>query len=235
MLKHSLNTPPGFAKTTGPKGRIFYKILYPIYPWLCNLHRAKINSLGNPTFLNQFQCVKPHLRRRFILKLDLHDAYNTVTAFAANRYADIYFEEHEEFFFHGNGGLIQGAPASSIIFHLYCTEMLDPIIHYYCKQHHLLVTRFVDDILISSFNPITKATQRELENIIYKSGLTPNYKKKKYVDNKFQSIDFVGMRIFNHKVRPDDKFLAKLHRTNPEHKSYEGRIRWEQNVLALNR
>lgn len=227
-------TPPGFAKVRGEKGRIFYKILYPAYEWIDNLHQERKNDLGIQQYLNQCQCVKPHLRRRFMLKLDLKHAFDSVTPIKANQYADVYFEKHEEYFFHKDGGLIQGAPASPLIFHVYCQEMLDPTLELYCQQQGLLVTRYVDDILISSQEPICNKTITDVEKITTKALLILNGEKTKCVDNKFQSIVFVGIRIFNHKVRPEDAFLKELHYTNPGDKSYFGMKKWEQDVLALN-
>lgn len=231
MKQLILTTPPGFARVQGPKGRIFYK---PLHDWIYTLHHKLVRDLGNPKYPNQFECVRPHLRRRFLLKLDLSHAFNTITAFRANRYADIYFKENEEYFFHENGGLIQGAPASPTIFHLYCQEMLDPELNYYCKQQGINMTRYVDDILISSYHPISEQTQNRIQQIMMRSEFVVNIKKTLYVDNKFQSITFVGIRIFKHKVQTSKTFQQKLLRANSSDKNYTGLQSWNDNVLALN-
>ncbi len=234
MKRITPKTPPGFAKVRGLNGRIFYKILYPIYPWLYTLHKNYKESLEKLHFQNACLCVKPHLKQRFLLKVDIKNAFDSVTEIIANRFADVYFE-NQEYFFHENGGLIQGAPSSPVIFHLYCREMLDPNLTFFCKQNRLLITRYVDDILISSHNPISKEVRFSISEIIKQANFVLNRNKTLYVDNKFQSLVFVGIRIFNHEVRPEDSFLKKLQKTSKKDTSYRGLKNWETQILALNK
>ncbi|KKT58754.1 MAG: Retron-type reverse transcriptase [Candidatus Giovannonibacteria bacterium GW2011_GWA1_44_25] len=227
-------TPPGFFRRHGPKGRIVFEpdeITKTIHHLV-----LKSNRLENVRFPDQFDCIRPHLSNRFFLKLDLRNAFDSVKEFDAEVMLDLHFGLDAKYFFHQHGGLIQGAPASPILFNLYCKEILDKPLVRYCRKSRITYTRYFDDLLFSSqgYTGWLKARSRGIRDIIKKSGLRINEKKTILVDNKYIPIKYLGVRMHNGKSQPTEEFLQKLSRAQVGSEEYHGLLGWNRRVLALN-
>jgi len=228
-------TPPGFIRSRGPKGRIVFE------PDLatCAVHKGLLDSLGKLKFPNQFQCIEPHLknRSRFYWKVDLRDAFDSVKPFDVEVFLDIDFGSNWRLFFHKDGGLIQGAPASHPLFNLYCAERLDIKLREYCAKYNLVYTRYVDDILFSDTEWIGKRRRRIAIGIIKQTGFNIKDDKVSLVDNTKQQLVFLGIRVLNNRVGTTIEFQKKLTDAilNNEDKDVVAGLRgWNKKVLALN-
>lgn len=235
-------TPPGFIRRRGPKGRVVFEPSEEVY----SIHEEFLAGLGKISFPDQCDCVRPHLKNRFFLKLDLRDAYDSVSAFDVEVFLNLSFGDNWIYFFHQDGGFIQGAPASHPLFNLYCDEVLDQHLRGYSRVNCLTYTRYVDDLLFSSQGRIGKKRRRAIRDSIRKSGLVINEKKAVLVDNKYTPITYVGMRIHRGTVRTTREFLAKLANTKEKNPcgcklkkglcscKFDGLMGWGKRVFALN-
>jgi len=231
-------TPPGFLRRRTKKGRLVFEPKSAARA----VHVMFLEDLGEVKFFNQFECVKAHMSNRFFLKLDIENAFDSVDAFKADVQLDIDFGDTWMYFFHKKGGLIQGAPASPIIFHLYCSVVLDPHMKEWCDLNGLVYTRYVDDILISAprtskekLDQFGKKKRKIIRNIIRDAGFSINEDKAVLVDNKYTPVIFLGMEIFKNRVWTEPEFAEKLAHEKPGTKRYIGLNAWGKKVIALNK
>ncbi len=228
-------TPPGFACKTLESGRIVFPIrrksldVYTVHMDVC----TQLDRIVK--FANQFNCVKFHLSRsdRYFWKIDLRAAFDHVTFELMSSLKDLPDEVRHtpSLFFHENGGLIQGAPASPKLFQLFCQQGIDPIIREFCKRNALTYTRYADDLLFSSRVPIGKNARERIRRIIRESGFQVNEDKVKLVDTQKEHLVHLGMDIFHGKVAPTQEFLDRLDRT-PKGASQTGMLGWQKTVRA---
>ena len=236
MTKHQ--TPRGFYRKETEGGRV----VFAPDKYTRTLHDGFLESVGEIYYPNQFECVKRHIKNRFFLKLDLKDAFDSVNAIMAEVVLDLDFGFSWKYFFHEKGGLIQGAPASPAIFHLYCMEVLDSRIQEWCVLNNLAYSRFVDDILISSprtsgrnLDRFGKKKRKVIRRIIKRARFQVNEQKSIAVDNKYTPIVYLGMQIFQNSVTPKKDFVEKIIAEPPGTRRYEGLEGWERAVIAVNR
>lgn len=239
MTKRNLSTPPGYRKTITPKGRVAYAAendqVLMIHEEFLRVLKERYHGVK---MLNQFQCVRPHLSKRFFLKIDIEDAFGSLSRADVESVLHIHFEHCEQFFFHKEGGLIQGAKASPWIWHLYCLSLFDMDMYLRCKRNKLAYTRYCDDILISSHQRIPKKLRKELYTIIRDTGLKIKEKKTEVVDRKLQSITFVGIHFTKGIVTATPEFMEKLDaclKKGGDPNKMEGLASWAKQILALKR
>ena len=223
-------TPPGFFRRRGPKGRIVFEPSEEV----SLIHKEFLMGIGKVHFPDQCDCVRPHLKNRFFLKIDLRDAYDSVSAFDAEVILDLPFGDDWVYFFHQNGGLIQGAPASPALFNLYCCETLDRHLEEYSYVNCLTYTRYVDDLFFSSQGRIGKKRRWAIRDAVRKGGFLVNEKKTMLVDNKHAKITYVGMKIYRGIARPTREFLVKLRDAEEGSHKHKGLLEWKKRVLAVN-
>ncbi|MHB8651732.1 MAG: reverse transcriptase domain-containing protein [Minisyncoccota bacterium] len=228
--------PPGFTQGWA-KGRVIFKPRKdgPVR----GIHKSFLEQFGKVTLPGQADCVRPHLRNRFFLKLDLKDAFGSVSAFGAEVVLDLDFDTNWKYFFHSNGGLIQGAPASPIIFFLYCRETFEKELEAYCLDADITYTRYVDDLMFSSPERMGYKRRRALRDIIRKHRFAINEKKAMLVDNSnFRPVHdrlvCVGVEISPGHVRPKPEFIKKFWQEPRGTPQFEGMKAWRNQVLALN-
>lgn len=241
-----LTTPCGYRKTSTRKNehskrRIVYEPDEVVRPLHGTIRIQIINEFPKIRMLNSIKCAKQHLGRRFLLKIDLEDAFGSVDHEDVRRVLGLNFGQLKEFFFHKEGGLIQGALVSPWIFHLYCLKLIDYALYYYCRKNKFVITRYCDDILISSHARITKAQRKGIYKIIRDAGLRINEKKTRVIDYKFQSLTFCGIRFSHGKILPTKEFVHKLLDiyAGEEPPSLKGLMRiqgllsWQNDIVAL--
>jgi hypothetical protein len=227
-MKTPIKTPPGFTRILGPKGRMVYSPNEEVR----SQHARFLEGIGVIEYPNQFDVVQKHLKNRFFLKLDIQDAFGSVTQEKVEKILDISFEKWAPYFFHKNGGLIQGAPASSALFYLSCGPM-DAAMENACTMLGLTYSRYCDDILISSKQRLRENTRKMVRGVIRSVGFTVKEKKSALVDNKYQEIVFVGVRIVNGRTYTTHEFNQKLLFTQPGSAQQKGMLTWQMGVLAL--
>lgn len=93
------------------------------------------------------------------------------------------------------GGLRFGGPASPILFNAYCSEELDPCLLDVADAHNATVTRYADDIVLSSRSPLSERTRKTLLHAIRLSGFEPNEKKTWYRDLMHEAVTITGVRL----------------------------------------
>jgi hypothetical protein len=234
------NTPPGFSSKILKDGRLVFKLIRRnAYLDVHTVHQDVNRELGRIiTFTNQFDSVKRHLIRknRFFWKVDLKKAFDYVifasVACLKGLPDDIW--HCPQLFFHTNGGLIQGAPASPKIFQFFCQNALDPKLQEFCKRNGIVYTRFADDLLFSSGSPIRKGARENIRNIIRGAGFLVNEQKVALADTERTPLTYLGMEIFQNRVSPEKEFLKRLLDT-PEGPQKNGMLGWKRSILAFNR
>jgi len=201
---------------------------------VANLHRYYMSRMPQFRFRTIEECVRHHVKNRFFYKLDISNAYGCVTGEMAH-ILPIDFGNYSPFFFHKDGGLIQGAPASPYIFELYCQETIDRHIGTYCRTHLLFWSRYMDDILISHPNHrIVQKHKRPLRRILERAGFVVNTDKTQSYDGKLQPFNFIGVKFHNWEVTITDEARKKLRESEPGSYVRLGCQEWLRYVVAMN-
>lgn len=203
-------------------------------------------------FRAPLECVKDHLiwgAGPYFMKLDIEDAFDSVSyknfiQFVNDdwmRWTDGHPREiplagriyHGWPFFHrGDGGLIQGAPTSPYLFERYCLiSGLDDWLRTYAWSRGYTITRYVDDIVISSRQPFGVRVKRTIrEAFLEEWGFRLNENKCMKVDTRRSPMEFLGVSLYQNAVTPNRKFWRGVEK----HGMTKGRKRWLDQVLALN-
>lgn len=147
-------------------------------------------------------------KKRFILKMDLSHAYASVNII---HLAELFHKIFPDWgtikdvvvFMKGyccdeKVGLFYGAPASSMLFNLYCEELIDrkiretpDVLNGFCGY-----VRYVDDLIFYSDDKDALLRTKELvREIITHSGFLENHWKTKLVDRKQGSIVVLGRQL----------------------------------------
>lgn len=121
---------------------------------------------------------------------DLFDPYSEFQAFATRYLANR----------RGNGmGLAYGAPASVILFNLYVHVQLDQVLGPWCQKRGMKMTRYLDDILITSNVPISRKQRRAIREMIDSARFTRSQGKPRRKEFCFDlqkgSVVAIGMNM----------------------------------------
>jgi len=224
-------TPHGFRKTYGPKRRI----VYDPNKHVRKIHAEFLNSIGKVSLPSSLDCVKKHIHQRFLLKVDIEEAFNSVKEIDVLLVLDFDFDDNGRYFFHQNGGLIQGAPSSTTLFHLFCAETIDKKLKPYCRRHNLTFTRYIDDIVISSPNRwFTRVERTRIYKKIRNEGFELNPDKVCSRDIRLVPMEVLGTVMFDRFVFPKKKIERKLEKSVEGTPSHQGLLAWKDSILALN-
>lgn len=202
-------------------------------------------SFLHPIFMrrNPLDLVFEHLRKnpRYYLKLDLRDAFGSVYPGFHPRFPRRAVNEKGEevegwngwpFFHPGTHGLIQGAPASPLIFERACAVVgLDRLIRESAKAAGATVTRYVDDIVFSRREPFGDRFYRTLRKRIEELGFHINENKSGRFDTRWHAIEFLGVRLYRNRITPRPAFFDRLKEIGT---ITEGHLAWLDRVNQLN-
>lgn len=209
-----------------------------------NLYRYRRNSTSYGLGSSEIDCVVKHRFSDYQLGLDLANAFHQITPPRINEAVDgafsklllylmtvdkkivdgekkcferLYFEvlpDEERF---AKRVLPQGGPNSSFIFEL-CLQPLDEKLARVAKKHDLLITRYVDNIQVTSSKPIGIKIHREVERAI-EEDFKLNKKKTRKLGRKSMAnpLRMLGLIILPEgriRIRRDrsKKFEAVFHR-----------------------
>ncbi len=181
--------------------RIFLKAIKRIY-------YCKVNTLN---------CAKIHSGKKWILKLDIKDFFNSVPYNSIEEVIKkvcLRFNKNEKYpeylsLVTVNSKLPTGAPTSSHIANA-CFLPIDKNIQSLCSTFGVDYTRYVDDLTFSAYNKETlKIIENEVKGILHFYGYKTNQNKTKYIsDNKQQNI--LGLVVNNYKIRLNKDFKRKI-------------------------
>lgn len=168
-----------------------------------------------------------HLRRRFILIVDIKDFFLAITEARVRGLLesigiDTDVAETIARICTNNGCLPQGAPSSPVISNMICFR-LDKSLMGFSKEHRLLYTRYADDITLSSFQPPTalfegdrpdsgrlhsEKLSRELLSILGNNGFDLNPEKIHYADKNSRRM-VTGIKI-NEGLNVDRRYVRNI-------------------------
>ena len=168
-----------------------------------------------------------HLRRRFILNVDLKNFFPTITeprvqGLLESIGIDKDVAETVARICANNDCLPQGAPSSPVISNMICFRF-DKALMKFSKEHRLLYTRYADDITLSSFQPPTalfegdrpdpgkvaeEKLSDEIRSIIRNNGFELNPEKIHYADKNSRRI-VTGIKI-NEGMNVDRRYVRNV-------------------------
>ena len=141
-----------------------------------------------------FRSLHRHLGARYLYLLDIQNAYLTIDP---ERLAEVICEVDPElesrtievleflrrYSLDENGGLIMGAGASPDLYNLYASQLLDIPLGQQCNVYGLTMTRYLDDIVISSYSqPIGKRKRQRIREVIAEARFIIQPNKTRVID-----------------------------------------------------
>lgn len=106
------------------------------------------------------------------------------------------------------GGLAVGAPASPLLFNIYCALLLDPYIGYTIGVPY---TRYLDDLVVSAHVPISASKRKEIRYALERTGFEVNHRKSRVLDRTRGPVTITGVQILpNGKIMPTSEYMAKF-------------------------
>ena len=168
-----------------------------------------------------------HLRRRFIVNIDIKNFFSTITEARVQGLLErigINTDVAEIIvrICTNRGCLPQGAPSSPVISNMICFR-LDKSLMSFSKEHRLLYTRYADDITLSSFQPPTtlfegdrpdsgrlplEKLSGELLSIFGRNGFNLNPEKIHYADKNSRRM-VTGIKI-NEGLNVDRRYIRNI-------------------------
>lgn len=170
------------------------------------------NATGGMPYSSVIMNVAPHTRSRYFYLLDLKSAFEHVSPVklaVALRFIEPALAELmpmtqflKDFCMHPKrGGLVQGAPASPALFNAYAAVWIDRFIQQLCMRYKgLKYTRFIDDLTISSTQPIPRRVRKEIRDIIARAGFMINRKKAQLLDLFVGPVTITGIVFYRGKL-----------------------------------
>lgn len=151
--------------------------------WLRRVAPRMSYAVGGEPGISPRDALLRHGNNRYGYMFDLHAAFDSV---AVTELAWLLWELIEspedavsyfglfkietslaQHFLHRQGeGLATGAPASPVLFNFYAHQRLDRLLGPWCKERGLVMTRFIDDILITAPEPIGRRKRREIRGMV---------------------------------------------------------------------
>lgn len=111
---------------------------------------------------------------------------------------DEYTSFVKKYLWHEKDGLMQGLPASPILFNMIAEVNLDRYLRAFCRRYQITYTRYGDDMVFSSDTYISKAVRAELCGFVARAKFSIGQKKTKFLDLKQRgSIILHGVGIRN--------------------------------------
>ena len=194
--------------------------------------------------------VLEHLQQggRYYLKLDISDAFGSVWP-GVHHCLPLQTKMSPEgdelvwtgwpFFHPEDGGLIQGAPSSPILFDRYCaTSGFDAMLREVSKRNRFTVTRYVDDIVFSSHTSLSIELYRKMRMRFADFGFTLNEEKSGRFDTHKKPVQFLGVEVYRGKAKPKPEFLERIKSLMVWNEEgfpvSEGQASWLNRVATIN-
>lgn len=193
-----------------------------------------------------------HVGKKYLVTLDIKDFFHSIEEVTVIRCLDWLFKQQNKFTYDPadidllaklicyNHGLPQGAPTSPVMSNLVCLA-LDKKLEDFAAKNNAIVTRYADDIAISSDDPDIIKKYHQVLSAIMLYGLKPNKRKTK-IRKYFQRQQVTGV-VVNSKLGVSKEkwrnMRAKLHNlirdgktiSLPEYQQIRGFLEW---IRSLN-
>lgn len=151
---------------------------------------------------------------------DIKSAFPTVTLDLFKKLLGFHFEKVgpvetlENFCFlppSEGGGLIQGAPSSNALFHLFMSR-IDKKFKDLLWETGIVYNRYCDDLLFSCTTPISHQTRKDIMSVLHRSGLKQSDKKTRSYDLEKNVLECFGYTLRIQKATKDSsqKFFISL-------------------------
>jgi len=194
---------------------------------------------------NYIEYLLPHVnfyRNHFYLRLDIKNFFQSIKTDSIKGMLEYYFRINEDFtafdvkiildkiidLLMYNDELVQGAPTSPVISNLVFRK-LDIRIQKYCRCFHINYTRYADDMLFSSVNPVLWKNSfiSGIAKIISSDNLELNYSKIVRAKNYIS----LGGYVISDSIRLSRTKLSNLSRVLfyvENHKDYRSQLYYEK-------
>lgn len=164
---------------------------------------------------NVISNAKQHLGNPYVLVMDLHDFFHTVTIARVYQTFSTQFPVFDDKLIDTltcistyKDRLPMGSPASPVISNLAVLDM-DAEMETFCKAASVKYTRYADDMVFSAKQPISENDVQTLRGIITNSGLIVNEKKvRRYGPGENACI--TGLLLTENGVDLPDGYLVQL-------------------------
>ncbi|MDR1526119.1 MAG: reverse transcriptase family protein [Dysgonamonadaceae bacterium] len=168
----------------------------------------------NEPFCNIVKNAEPHIRKRFVLNIDIKDFFPSIPAKSVlELFRSHLFNFNEQtaivcaLLLTYKGRLPAGAPTSPVISNFICLSMDSELLQY-SQNNQLTYTRYADDLTFSADYPIRREQITAIIAIIGKSGFSINKKKFRIVSSYTQQ-KVTGI-IVNQKINIDRRQIKKV-------------------------
>lgn len=153
---------------------------------------------------------KSHTNKKYILKLDIHDFFSSITygrvyKMFFNHFPVKYAKLFAELCCY-NDKLVQGAPTSPAISNIIMLDF-DNRIESYCKKNNIAYTRYCDDITLSANFPLNSAYHK-IKKELKRMGFELNKSKTHFVKNTHQQR--VTGIVVNEKMQVPIEYRKRL-------------------------
>ncbi len=176
---------------------------------ICELRKLKIRmdyAFGAQPGKSVRESVRQHLKNRYFYLTDIMNAYQSVdgrklTEILSAANPELFGEEEEtaeflaKYCLSQKGGLVIGAPASPDLFNVYAAVLMDGKMMELSEKHHLIYTRYLDDLSFSAKQPIGWRKRAAIREAMKEAGFQVNNRKSTVADLKKGPITMNGVRL----------------------------------------
>ncbi|MDP2629374.1 MAG: reverse transcriptase domain-containing protein [Candidatus Harrisonbacteria bacterium] len=147
-----------------------------------------------------------HRSSRFYYLLDIESAFPSTNGellielllehLLDEKEPEAFANAFREYFLDENGGLVVGAPASTLLFNLFCYFRIDQDIARLCGSYGLLYSRYIDDFTLSHPDQkIGKGLRRTVRQVVEKEGFSVSHRKSEVLDRQKGPVTITGVGI----------------------------------------
>ncbi len=228
-MYNSFNISKGAGKTrliTAPDRRLKY-LQRRLLPLINSLYNARNTVHGFVTGRSVRTNALAHLRRRFVVNIDIKDFFpriteNRVVGALTSLGIDRSVASTIGYLCCVNGSIPQGGPTSPALSNIVCFR-LDKSLLAFSKEHRYIYTRYADDITLSSHRPMAElfdgplppagrfapeALKSTFSALFALNGFTINRDKTHYADHHSRRM-VTGIKI-NEILNVDRSYIRKI-------------------------
>jgi len=185
-------------------------------------NRALLSAYGSVKGRSALMNAAQHVYGRYFYQLDIQNAFSSVPV---EKLADALYlldptlgstKEILAFLLtycagkEWGEGLAVGAPASPLLFNLYCAATIDERVRRLVPQPCNVYTRYLDDLTVSSDRPIPGILRRRIREAVTSAGFAISRHKSSVTDLRCTPVTITGVLVTRKgKMRPTDEYMRK--------------------------